>query len=115
MLIVNSTGPGLSFPSRERGLKQVDNIVGDNNVRVVPLAGTWIETPVFRLMIDRHPVVPLAGTWIETPKKRSKRQKQTVVPLAGTWIETKGISGLVVNLTSFPSRERGLKHYRGCF
>ena len=33
-----------SFPSRERGLKQLDFEEGEEVSKVVPLAGTWIET-----------------------------------------------------------------------
>ncbi len=33
-------------------------------------------------------VVPLVGTWIETPSKGVERKKVLVVPLVGTWIET---------------------------
>ena len=33
-------------------------------------------------------VVPLAGTWIETFSPLKNGSKVSVVPLAGTWIET---------------------------
>ena len=33
-----------SFPTRERGLKQAAEVNGDSQDRVVPYAGTWIET-----------------------------------------------------------------------
>ena len=36
-------------------------------------------------------VVPLAGTWIETGGDKEKFWKILVVPLAGTWIETKPV------------------------
>ena len=60
---------------------------------VVPLAGTWIETPFQSGQFSYPVVVPLAGTWIETfaflifPLVIS-----IVVPLAGTWIETYALS-----------------------
>ena len=38
-----SDGPGMSFPSRERGLKYDLMANDDKNTNVVPLAGTWIE------------------------------------------------------------------------
>ena len=60
--------PAASFPLRERGLKQCDARSGDCTVRVVPLAGTWIETKWQRIYEDMFCVVPLAGTWIETKK-----------------------------------------------
>ena len=54
-------------------------------------------------------VVPLAGTWIETPEAGSDRRKRIVVPLAGTWIETAHPSDQTSRFASFPLRERGLK------
>ena len=56
-------------------------------------------------------VVPLAGTWIETPPCIKYYSVQYVVPLAGTWIETIGkFTSESDTPESFPSRERGLKH-----
>ena len=77
---------------------------------VVPLAGTWIETPSpecfptdklsfpLRERGLKHyfvpakssffNVVPLAGTWIETDPIGETTTVEIVVPLAGTWIET---------------------------
>ena len=34
-------------------------------------------------------VVPLAGTWIETSESERARMIMEVVPHAGTWIETR--------------------------
>ena len=55
---------------------------------VVPLAGTWIETPRIRYAPAQLSVVPLAGTWIETAFLPYNGIASIVVPLAGTWIET---------------------------
>ena len=80
-------------------------------IAVVPLAGTWIETPFIfscvESLITSFPlrerglklitvveeytfakVVPLAGTWIETLPNNTQPAPPNVVPLAGTWIET---------------------------
>ena len=77
----------LSFPSRERGLKQ------------------W----VIIYILHAGPVVPLAGTWIETESLCNIHSRKIVVPLAGTWIETTDIGFFDKYIESFPSRERGLK------
>ena len=55
---------------------------------VVPLAGTWIETLLFVVVLHFKRVVPLAGTWIETP--------------CANWTPA-------TSTPSFPLRERGLK------
>ena len=41
---VRNTFSFSSFPSRERGLKQLYGTDGIGGEAVVPLAGTWIET-----------------------------------------------------------------------
>ena len=106
---VNSKG---SFPLRERGLKPDNPKDKRAGLRVVPLAGTWIETGSYsRCRTRQTRVVPLAGTWIETAsplwkcpglrsfplRERGLKQQyvrdavraENVVPLAGTWIETR--------------------------
>ena len=57
-------------------------------IAVVPLAGTWIETPLPGAFPFGTWVVPLAGTWIETKYDDVILHFGVVVPLAGTWIET---------------------------
>ena len=57
-------------------------------IKVVPLAGTWIETSAAKADENPQHVVPLAGTWIETHIRQKKTRLFFVVPLAGTWIET---------------------------
>ena len=57
---------------------------------VVPLVGTWIETPELVIEIPDGLVVPLVGTWIETGDCYALHDTVAdVVPLVGTWIETK--------------------------
>ena len=85
-----------SFPLRERGLKHIVVVEIGHEHSVVPLAGTWIETPFFFIVILVPFVVPLAGTWIETPTDSNKNRWISVVPLAGTWIETYIIALLIV-------------------
>ena len=99
-----------SFPTRERGLKPACPKKLPEGKKVVPYAGTWIETqdkserrrrlssfPTRErglkpappgLPSPFPPVVPYAGTWIETQKIENDFLKKTVVPYAGTWIET---------------------------
>ena len=78
-----------SFPLRERGLKHIFLSAIPLRRLVVPLAGTWIETPAILYLCLIVIVVPLAGTWIETIHKSYMMILRSVVPLAGTWIETK--------------------------
>ena len=55
-------------------------------------------------------VVPHAGTWIEIQYDEPCVVLLEVVPHAGTWIEIEiGLTQLLV-MTSFPTRERGLKY-----
>ena len=59
---------------------------------------------------DEIAVVPHAGTWIEIVPLLQPRHLQAVVPHAGTWIEI--AYSIVQDLRlerSFPTRERGLK------
>ena len=57
-------------------------------------------------------VVPFAGTWIETQYDNIMKHFSKVVPFAGTWIETSVRYTVTVQFLSFPSRERGLKRIR---
>ena len=77
----------LSFPLRERGLKLGWHISDEQVAKVVPLAGTWIETAF----------------------PDEEYQQKRVVPLAGTWIETSDSTSGIPATLSFPLRERGLK------
>ncbi len=55
-------------------------------------------------------VVPHAGTWIEILDMMKKLTNFYVVPHAGTWIEIKTTPSIgTALLSSFPTRERGLK------
>ena len=63
--------------------------------RVVPLAGTWIETGEADRRHLKVIVVPLAGTWIETAMCCFAIDFLRVVPLAGTWIETRKVARLL--------------------
>ena len=76
---------------------------------VVPRAGTWIETPCCQISAVQHLVVPRAGTWIETFVMSIRITSYPVVPRAGTWIETSLFCNVLVEIASFPVRERGLK------
>ena len=55
-------------------------------------------------------VAPLAGAWIETQYFHLKSSLLwEVAPLAGAWIETLCVDRKIREITSLPSRERGLK------
>ena len=84
-----SISSGVSFPSWERGLKPRKKHVSHDGAWVVPLVGTWIETPGRWTCHNCRSVVPLVGTWIETiVKVDGIVYSGAVVPLVGTWIET---------------------------
>ena len=78
----------VSFPTRERGLKQFNWITMCLGQEVVPYAGTWIETSINGRRFIQLNVVPYAGTWIETLSPTKSEKCLFVVPYAGTWIET---------------------------
>ena len=78
----------LSFPVRERGLKQIYVERNVSRQIVVPRAGTWIETQTGSKKKEILWVVPRAGTWIETDIRSLFVASSEVVPRAGTWIET---------------------------
>ena len=76
-----------SFPTRERGLKCRRGCKNHIGHSVVPHEGTWIEISVLPLYLWLCHVVSHEGTWIEMEKKQC----------------------LGCLLSSFPTRERGLK------
>ena len=56
-------------------------------------------------------VAPFAGAWIEIVSILSSSDLEKVAPFAGAWIEIKSMDVIdVVNSSSLPSRERGLKY-----
>ena len=75
-----------SFPSRERGLKQVPEGRRGQSGFVAPFAGAWIETFQDRAKELGVNVAPFAGAWIET--LHSRKCHRIVAPFAGAWIET---------------------------
>ena len=91
-----------SFPVRERGLKHMYRVTDAKGNKVVPRAGTWIETPRSGADPGGAEVVPRAGTWIETKKSSTSFFFHDVVPRAGTWIETALHSSSVTSFTVVP-------------
>ena len=77
----------VSFPSRERGLKPKDKDMKNNSFKSFPSRERGLKHRDKPALTPSHYVVPLAGTWIET----------TVA------------AGETSSDGSFPSRERGLK------
>ena len=55
---------------------------------VVPLAGTWIETPFKNLEARLAKSFPLRERGLKRFGQNANRNSCGVVPLAGTWIET---------------------------
>jgi len=74
-----------------RGLKQASKIKTSTDLAVAPLAGAWIETTTWLLVIILFGVAPLAGAWIETRYAGTPQISYKVAPLAGAWIETLNI------------------------
>ena len=54
-----------SLPTRERGLKLLENYTGHANRAVAPYAGAWIEMITEILPQILELVAPYAGAWIE--------------------------------------------------
>ena len=124
----------VSFPLWERGLKLEGDKMTREDIKVVPLVGTWIETacciyhtslsesfPLWERGLKhvyrpnpnaKEVVVPLVGTWIETRHCAGIVCTERVVPLVGTWIETLVCLSTASMTSSFPLWERGLKLHR---
>ena len=78
----------LSFPLRERGLKRKAFGIEHEDIPVVPLAGTWIETP--------YVIYP--GQVLSMSFPLRERGLKLLDSLTITMV-----------VSSFPLRERGLK------
>ena len=94
---------------RERGLKLCRAHICQEAVVVVPLAGTWIETPAAYCFPAALLSFPLRERGLKHDVTQPSVRKVIVVPLAGTWIETTAITSFLFMPWSFPLRERGLK------
>ena len=76
-----------SLPSRERGLKFIDdesNIIG---VDVAPLAGAWIEILNVCFQNLSYPSLPSRERGLKSESLFDKLTPDEVAPLAGAWIE----------------------------
>ena len=79
----------MSHPVRVRGLKLTRN--GQSN--------------------EELKVAPRAGAWIETSRAIALRRCPGVAPRAGAWIETLFLGCNLSQAASHPVRVRGLKHF----
>ena len=78
-----------SHPVWVRGLKHTALNHVDENMRVAPRVGAWIET--YRLgttHTQSRYVAPRVGAWIETIYMQRFDLKGFVAPRVGAWIET---------------------------
>ena len=101
-----------SLPSRERGLKCLYQLDKHTDLQVAPFAGAWIEIfdNPFTLWNPKK-VAPFAGAWIEILQIKGIVIVPLVAPFAGAWIEILyEVIEKLIDLTSLPSRERGLKY-----
>ena len=86
----------MSLPSRECGLKLLDQGMNKITQGVTPLAGVWIEISLLKRAIFVLLVTPLAGVWIEIVYLGGDYGPSKVTPLAGVWIEIpSGIWGIL--------------------
>ena len=101
-----------SFPVRERGLKHPSRQPVPHIEESFPVRERGLKPAVWHQHIRSRRVVPRAGTWIETGGERQQQHQSFVVPRAGTWIETPCFQAFFRQLVaSFPVRERGLKQF----
>ena len=98
-----------SHPVRVRGLKPQNASCWQNQHKVAPRAGAWIETKKSAKKDDVPKVAPRAGAWIETSAFHFICSRANVAPRAGAWIETIMKPQAKKNLVSHPVRVRGLK------
>ena len=56
-------------------------------------------------------VAPFTGAWIEIKELLNEISPEYVAPFTGAWIEISIHAIAIHNLTSLPSRERGLVDY----
>ena len=85
--IYNAKAAGLSHPTRVRGLKLYHVVYDIRHTVVAPYAGAWIETESRIILFRPFFVAPYAGAWIETSRGYVKAR----------------------NMSSHPTRVRGLK------
>ena len=56
-------------------------------------------------------VAPYVGAWIETAVTSYARNFTIVAPYVGAWIETSRYGGILINIPSLPTWERGLEKW----
>ena len=60
----------------------------EQNAKVAPLVGAWIERSQFLNDTTLTIVAPLVGAWIESLDVLATYKEQIVAPLVGAWIES---------------------------
>ena len=76
-----------SRPSWACGLKFEVHRFFNDNIRVTPLVGVWIEIRQGRSWCAIGGVTPLVGVWIEIRNSKIDVDPGLVTPLVGVWIE----------------------------
>ena len=76
-----------SLPSRERGLKSELDAEIDQELRVPPFTGAWIEIQLAHHARPGAGVAPFTGAWIEISRSLHLKAKWLVAPFTGAWIE----------------------------
>ena len=98
-----------SLPIWERGLKRPEKPHVVIISVVAPYMGAWIETPATKHGVRCCIVAPYMGAWIETSLMERSAKVYGVAPYMGAWIETVLYYNILLNNTSLPIWERGLK------
>ena len=101
----------VSFPLRERGLKHIRHISDSSRNTSFPLRERGLKPRLWGH--SRAPIksFPLRERGLKQTHSSRSLRHTLVVPLAGTWIETCPVEILFHGpALSFPLRERGLKH-----
>ena len=99
----------LSLPLRERGLKYLLPHSVIHPYGSLPLRERGLKYGRVYRAGNVIPVAPLAGAWIEIFWRNYVQRIKVVAPLAGAWIEIVPASYILLNCSSLPLRERGLK------
>ena len=76
---------------------------------VAPYTGAWIEIGLRKSVHDYAVVAPYTGAWIEILHNLCWLSNLDVAPYTGAWIEIIKLDGSLVQITSHPTRVRGLK------
>ena len=108
--VSHGQGATTSLLMWECGLKHRLVGIRKDICNVTPYVGVWIETRLYRRIVNRFVVTPYVGVWIETTSSLVYSHIPVVTPYVGVWIETQMTDVLIITPTSLLMWECGLKH-----